>query len=326
MVSPSVNRSVGQPVSRSAGWSIDLSAGRSIGESVGRSGSVSVNRWVVGSVGRLGRVGRSLASSTDQTAFYLARLQGTCSTNKMVGHINLYLDPGDSFWFHTQKFRTTARICYCLNVTTGLCQFLALCGVSRVKNSAFTPRHPGLEEREHLTIMTNHLFLMNDVLAGPSSGPYRVKSQRTLSGIVGEGSSTNALINRGVPMPHKSAAATSRGKGWSGLGARAHAAYQGVGHGASVKNVVVGEVLKDLPAVRRIEKQPFKGMWRLVRVCHALLYVGTDVGAMAALTSTRMEDSIGYPALALWLLTGRELTYGCARTLSAMGVGPQSRS
>ena len=42
-------------------------------------------------------------------------------------------------------------------------EFLALCGVRHLKGSAFTPRHQGPGEREHLTIMTSHLLLMNAV-------------------------------------------------------------------------------------------------------------------------------------------------------------------
>ena len=42
-------------------------------------------------------------------------------------------------------------------------EFLALCGASHVTGSAFTPRHQGLVEQGHQTVMTHHLLLLNEV-------------------------------------------------------------------------------------------------------------------------------------------------------------------
>ena len=42
-------------------------------------------------------------------------------------------------------------------------EFLALCGASRLTGAAFTPRHQGLVEQGHQTVMTNHLLLPNEV-------------------------------------------------------------------------------------------------------------------------------------------------------------------
>ena len=42
-------------------------------------------------------------------------------------------------------------------------ELLALCGVRHLKGSAFTPRHQGPGEREHLTIMINHQVLLHEI-------------------------------------------------------------------------------------------------------------------------------------------------------------------
>ena len=42
-------------------------------------------------------------------------------------------------------------------------EFLALCGAKHIKGAAFTPRHQGLVEQGHQTVMTNHLLLLNEV-------------------------------------------------------------------------------------------------------------------------------------------------------------------
>ena len=42
-------------------------------------------------------------------------------------------------------------------------EFLAICSAKHLTGSAFTPRHQGPGEREHQTVMSNHLVLMNAV-------------------------------------------------------------------------------------------------------------------------------------------------------------------
>ena len=42
-------------------------------------------------------------------------------------------------------------------------EFLAICAARQLTGSAFTPRHQGPGEREHQTVMANHLVLMNAV-------------------------------------------------------------------------------------------------------------------------------------------------------------------
>ena len=42
-------------------------------------------------------------------------------------------------------------------------EFLAICAAKHLTGSAFTPRHQGPGEREHQTVMSNHLVLMNAV-------------------------------------------------------------------------------------------------------------------------------------------------------------------
>ena len=42
-------------------------------------------------------------------------------------------------------------------------EFLALCGATQIKGAAFMPRHQGLVEQSHQTVMTKHLLLLNEV-------------------------------------------------------------------------------------------------------------------------------------------------------------------
>ena len=42
-------------------------------------------------------------------------------------------------------------------------EIAALCGFKQVLGAALTPRHQGLGERGHQTIMTNHLILVNAI-------------------------------------------------------------------------------------------------------------------------------------------------------------------
>ncbi len=42
-------------------------------------------------------------------------------------------------------------------------EFLAICGVRHVTGASLTPRHQGMGERGHQTMMKNHLILMNKV-------------------------------------------------------------------------------------------------------------------------------------------------------------------
>ena len=121
-------------------------------------------------------------------------------------------------------------------------------------------------------------------------------------------------------MSHRGAA-TGTGKGWTGLAAGAYVAYQVSGHGPAAKDVVIGKALNKLRNAQRIELQPYRGVWYLVRFCHLPLFIGFEGEATTESTSTIMKDSIAYSALVLQveLLAGGELTHGSARTLLDRG-------
>ena len=122
--------------------------------------------------------------------------------------------------------------------------------------------------------------------------------------------------------PHRGTAVGKR-KGWTGLGPGAHVAYQVTGQGQKAKDLVVGKVIKNTPASQQVEVQPYKGVWRQVRVCHLPLFVGPEGEATTTPSNTILRSIVAYPALtlAVELLRGGELMHSYARTLSDRGWG-----
>ena len=195
-----------------------------------------------------------------------------------------------------------------------------------------------------------------------ATGPYVVVDQRSLSSVVLRDLQTNELVDNGANIPleqilarprrskllfepddpsevcgvgqmtHRGGAdpragrlrGTGRRKGWAGLSGGAFDAYQTVAHGPTEKELAVSKVIKNLPADERGLVQPYRGVWRQVRVCKIPLYFAEQRGHVTTELSTRrLEDSVRHAALVLQveLLTGGELTCGSARMLSNSGWG-----
>ena len=89
------------------------------------------------------------------------------------------------------------------------------------------------------------------------------------------------------------------GTRWAGLGPGAHVAYQVTGQGQKAKDLVVGKVIKNTPASQQVEVQPYKGVWRQVRVCHLPLFVGPEGETTTTPSNTTLRSIVAYPALTL---------------------------
>ena len=112
-----------------------------------------------------------------------------------------------------------------------------------------------------------------------------------------------------------------RRKGWAGLGTGAFVAYQTSGQGPRRKDLSIGKVLRNYPDGQNITIQPYKGIWRQLRVCHYPLYRAPDGTLTISATATAANETVRYSALVLQveLLVGGELNHGSARTLSDRG-------
>ena len=107
--------------------------------------------------------------------------------------------------------------------------------------------------------------------------------------------------------------------GWGPLAQGARVAYQTKTTGPDKKNLTVGRVLINHREERRLTVQPYKGVWKQVRVAHAPRFQTRDgyssVGADIA------KENVLYQALVLQveLLVGGELRHSSARLLEVRG-------
>ena len=100
-------------------------------------------------------------------------------------------------------------------------------------------------------------------------------------------------------------------------------AYQTMGNGPTARDLTVARVLRNLPEEQRVLVQPYKGVWRQVRVCHLPLFLSQQGAVTTDPSSRGVEESVRYSALVLQveLLVGGELTHSSAPTLSNRGWG-----
>ena len=94
-------------------------------------------------------------------------------------------------------------------------------------------------------------------------------------------------------------------------------AYQTVGQGPRCKDLSVGKVLRNYQEGQNVTIQPYKGIWRRLRVCHYPLYRAQDGTLTMSATTTLANETVRYSALVLQveLLVGGELNHGSARTV-----------
>ena len=100
-------------------------------------------------------------------------------------------------------------------------------------------------------------------------------------------------------------------------------AYQTKSQGPEAKYLSIGRIIWNDVAGQRVTLNPFKGIWKQLRVCHYPLYLAEGGTLTTEAKDKKAEATVLYAALVLEveLLSGGELVHGAARTLSDRGWG-----
>ena len=100
-------------------------------------------------------------------------------------------------------------------------------------------------------------------------------------------------------------------------------AYQTICQGPRRKDLSVGKVVRNHPEGQNVTVQPYKGIWKQLKVCHYPLSRAPDGTLTMSATSTPASETVRYAALVLQveLLVGGEINHGSARALSDRGWG-----
>ena len=202
--------------------------------------------------------------------------------------------------------------------------------------------------------MPKHLF------PPPSRGPYVADSQPDRFNLIWRDPETNQLVDKGARIPMDQIIAGPRrarlqfaaetdarpmsqliegsqygpgvkkpsGKlagrrvGWGPLARGAMVAYHVCFQGPKSKNLQIGRVLVNDRDRQTVMLQPYEGQWSGIRIAHRPYYQ-TNAGYSLEPGPDEAKETVRYDALVsqVELLTGGELTQGCARRLSERGWG-----
>ena len=102
---------------------------------------------------------------------------------------------------------------------------------------------------------------LDQIVAGPSRAQVHFEPDSEVRAV-----STTLKGEGGEPSPVRGSAKAGRRKGWGPLAQGAHVVYQTKVTGPERRNLTVGRVLINHREEMRLTVQPYKGVWKQVRV------------------------------------------------------------